>query len=182
MVLTFYDLETTGFSREHNDIIEISALAWDSVEDRIIDKFSTYIKPMVNIPPIITNLTGISNITVFHSPHYWDVAPQFFSWLKGVGTELMVGYNNIAFDWQFLVAQNKRYKLDLPSFNQLDVLREARQLKKDGLLDMTKLTDLKQQTLASYFSISYKAHDSQNDVYALFQIYQHIRKLNFNLA
>ena len=85
MVLAFYDIETTGFSREHNDIIEISAVAWDSVTETELDTFTTYINPMGPIPPQITELTGISQYKVAGSPRFWEVIPQFFAWLKKIG-------------------------------------------------------------------------------------------------
>lgn len=182
MILVFYDLETTGFSKEHNDIIEIAAVAWDNETNEVKDEFKQYVKPMTAIPYMITQLTGISNATVYGSNHYWDVAPQFFAWVKNWNPQAMAGYNSTVFDWPFLAAQNKRYGLDMPNFAQIDVLKIARDLKKRGLLEGADLVNLKQPTLAAHFGINYEAHDAINDVRCLVEIYRRLRALDPRLA
>lgn len=194
MVLAFYDIETTGFSREHNDIIEISAVAWDSVAEQELDTFTTYINPMGPIPAQITQLTGISDAKVRGCPRFWEVAPNFFAWLKGTGVDKMCGYNSDVFDWPFINAQIDRYKLrgqytfeDVP---QLDLMKHVRAMEKKGQLHLkdfclnslglTKLS-VKQTVVADYFGIHYDAHDSLNDCRALKDIYLRLRNIDFNL-
>ena len=54
-----FDLETTGFSPETNQIIEIGAV---KVQNGVItDKFSTFVNPGVPIPFRIEQLTSINN-------------------------------------------------------------------------------------------------------------------------
>lgn len=194
MVLAFYDIETTGFSREHNDIIEISAVAWDSSTETELDTFTTYINPMGPIPPQITDLTGIDDNKVRGCPRYWEVAPEFFAWLKNWGVDKMCGYNSDVFDWPFINAQIDRYKLrdrytfaDVP---QLDLMKVVRAMEKKGQLKLkqfcqeekglTKLS-VKQTIVAEYFGIHYDAHDSLNDCRALKDIYLRLRNIDFNL-
>ena len=193
MVLAFYDIETTGFSREHNDIIEISAVAWDSTTETELDTFSTYINPMGPIPPQITDLTGIDDNKVRGCPRYWETAPSFFAWLKNWGIDKMCGYNSDVFDWPFINAQIDRYKLrdrytfaDVP---QLDLMKVVRAMEKKGQLHLkdfclekglTKLS-VKQTIVAEYFGIHYDAHDSLNDCRALKDIYLRLRNIDFNL-
>lgn len=181
MVLIFYDLETTGFSKEHNDIIEIAAIAYDTVEEEL-DTFSTYIKPTTRIPQVITDLTGISNAMVANCMHYWDAAPTFFAWLMQYNPDAMVGYNNSVFDAKFISAQNLRYKLnfDWDNFKQIDVLKIVRALKKPGK-PLSGLKDAKQTTVAKFFGIDYDAHDAIEDVRALVEIYKHLKKLDPSL-
>lgn len=193
MVLGFYDLETTGFNRVHNDIIEIAAIAWDSEKEEIISEFSSYIKPSTTIPKNISDLTGITNAMVYNSPKYWEILPTFFVWLKENGVEKMVGYNNTVFDWPFIKGQNMRYKLDqqynLPDYPQIDVMKIVREMEKKGQLEikqfclnkgLTKLS-VRQPIVAEYFDIKYDAHDAIDDVNALIKIYWHLRQINFNL-
>ena len=52
------DIETTGFSRENDEIIELSALR--VVNNQITEEFTELINPQRNVPYFITNLTGIS--------------------------------------------------------------------------------------------------------------------------
>jgi DNA polymerase III alpha subunit (gram-positive type) len=58
-----FDLETTGRSRQHSEIIELAAQILDPngipLEDAI---FSELIKPNTPIPPLITELTTITKI------------------------------------------------------------------------------------------------------------------------
>lgn len=193
MVLVFYDIETTGFSREHNDIIEIAAVAWDSTTETELSTFSTYIKPMAPIPAQITELTGIGASTVANSPRFWEIIPEFFMWLKEVGVDKMCGYNSDVFDWPFINAQIDRYKLrekyrfdDVP---QLDLMKVVRAMEKKGQLHLkdfcvkkglSKLS-VKQTIVADYFNIRYVAHDAINDCRALKDIYLRLRNIDFNL-
>ena len=47
------------------------------LKDLIVDTFHEYIKPNGNIPPIITQITGITNYTVMNARKSWDVLPDF---------------------------------------------------------------------------------------------------------
>lgn len=193
MVLAFYDIETTGFSREHHEIIEISAVAWDSTTEAELDTFSTYIQPMGRIPAPITELTGIDDTKVRGCPHIWDVIPQLFAWLKQWNVERMCGYNNLVFDWPFIQAKITQYKLatkftlfDVP---QTDLMKQVRSMEKKGQLHikdwclahgLTKLS-VRQPIVAAYFGIEYDAHDSLNDCRALKDIYLRLRNIDFTL-
>lgn len=193
MIFAFYDIETTGFSREHNDIIEIAAVAWDSATEQELGHFSTYIKPMGPLPAPITELTGISEQTVAHAPRFWETIPEFFMWMKSLGVEKMCGYNSDVFDWPFINAQIDRYKLrakyDFADMPQLDLMKVVRAMEKKGLLHLkdyctahglAKLS-VKQTIVADYFDIHYVAHDAINDCRALKDIYLRLRNIDFNL-
>ena len=55
-----FDLETTGLNVETDYIIEIGAL---KVKDgKVCDRFIEFVKPQVPISPMITNITGITNV------------------------------------------------------------------------------------------------------------------------
>jgi len=179
MIICFYDLETTGFSKEHNDIIEIAGAIWDSQKDQILDTFTEYIKPVGKIPPIITQLTGISMDKVKDCDNIWNILPQFYEFMMSYKVEKMVGYNNAVFDYPFILAQMNRYKLsekfNFPQYEQVDVLKIVRGLKKKKLIE---LSDCKQSTVATHFNIIYDAHDAINDTLALVRIYKEIRKID----
>lgn len=193
MVLAFYDLETTGFSREHNEIIQISAVAWDSSTETELDTFSTYVQPMARIPKEITDLTGISMDTVRGCPRIWEALPQFFAWLKQWNVDTMCGYNNLVFDWPFIQAKIQQFKLDMqykfPDMPQTDLMKQVRLMEKKGQLHikdwclehgMSKLS-VRQQVVADYFGIVYTAHNALNDCRALKDIYLRLRNIDFNL-
>lgn len=184
MRIAFCDLETTGFSREKHEIIEVAAVVWDNVTDEIIDTFHEYIKPNARIPQIITDVTGITNTMVLNARKSWDVLPDFFSWLKVNNITIIAGHNFKSFDSKFLEAQISRYKLDerfsidFSKYEIVDTLTIARALNKAG--KMTTI-DCKQPTLAKHFKIEYKTHSAIEDVKALVKIYREMRKLDTKL-
>lgn len=57
--IVFLDIETTGFSSEKDEIIQISALKTKNLE--IIDEYSTFISIERELPKHIVELTGITN-------------------------------------------------------------------------------------------------------------------------
>lgn len=180
MVIIFYDIETTGFSRERNDIIEIAAVAWDNETEEVLEKWSTYIKPNSNIPAKITQLTGISNASVRNSPRYWDVIPEFFAWIRNFHPTYMVGYNNAVFDWPFIKAQNERYQINInDDWEQLDIYRKVKEYDKRGLTTIkATMGNQRQISIAKYFGIQYEAHDAIDDVEALTKIYARLRAID----
>jgi DNA polymerase III epsilon subunit family exonuclease len=179
MRLIFCDLETTGLSREKHNIIEIGAVVWDNTTGAIIDRYQSYINPGVHIPPMITELTGISDFTVRTAPRVWDVLPEFYAWIKANDGKYFVGHNFKSFDSKFLAAQVNRYNITLAEglkdIPVIDTLQIARDLNKSGKI---KTKDCKQQTLAEYFGIHYDAHEACADVAALTKIYMKFRELD----
>ena len=76
MRLIFTDIETTGFSREWDSIIEIAAIAVDEDLNEI-DRFHEYIYPGKSIPAKITEITGITNEMVEGKRNERDVMMDF---------------------------------------------------------------------------------------------------------
>ena len=68
-----FDVETTGFSTNYNEIIEIGAVK--IYKGMPVDEFSTFIKPNEPITPVITALTGITNTDVLAAPKIDEVLP-----------------------------------------------------------------------------------------------------------
>ena len=90
------DIETTGISPQHAQIIEIGAL---KVRDgEVVDTFSQLIDPGVSVPPEITALTGITTEMVEGQPTIDEVLPNFIAF---AGDDLLLGHN-IRFDFSFL--------------------------------------------------------------------------------
>ena len=90
------DVETTGLDAGNDSIIEIGAITFRDAD--ILDQFSSLVNPHKEVPPFITQLTGITQEMV-------DDAPSMFSLrskLRGViGDHVLVGHN-IGFDAAFL--------------------------------------------------------------------------------
>lgn len=61
-----FDLETTGLSCYEHEIIEIGAIKVEN--NRVVDTYSSFVKPKNNIPYYITKINGISNQMVRNAP------------------------------------------------------------------------------------------------------------------
>lgn len=92
------DLETTGnaWKDGKDKITQIAAVV---VEDgEILEIFSSFVNPERDIPPFITELTGIDEALVKQAPLFKDIAPMVAELLQG---SYFVAHN-VHFDWSFL--------------------------------------------------------------------------------
>ena len=173
----FLDLETTGFSRQWDYIIEIAAILCDD-NYNAIDSFHEYIKPNKRIPDKIVELTGISNEDVCFCRDERTVLMDFNEWAALSDSGVIVAHNGKAFDLDFIQKKNDYYKYsnNWISKNRLDgTLSIARQLAKQGKISVE---NFQQPTLAKYFNIQYDAHSAIEDVKALIEIYKNFNNLN----
>ena len=88
-----FDIETTGLSPEHNEIIEIGALKVR--EGKVVDRFIRFIEPEAGIPPMITQLTGITNDMVEGAGNCGEVLPEFLEFCE---QDTLIGHN-VQFDF-----------------------------------------------------------------------------------
>ena len=80
-----FDLETTGISKQWDEIIEISAI---KVKDhRIIEEFSTLVNPGRPIPAGATAVNGITDEMVLDAPGRMEAISDFLSF---VGDQVLV--------------------------------------------------------------------------------------------
>jgi ATP-dependent DNA helicase DinG len=94
------DLETTGLDSMRDAIIEIGAVRFD--QERIQERFSTFVNPGRRIPPFITELTGIRDEDVVGAIPPQEAAQQL---VEFAGLDPLVGHN-VQFDLGFL----RRYR------------------------------------------------------------------------
>ena len=172
----FLDIETTGFSRQWNDIIEIAAIVIDTTNGLDIDSFHEYIKPRSKINSQITELTGITNKMVENCRSECSVLMDFSEWVYFVKPTAIIGHNCKSFDLNFIKAKCDHYGIawDTNKINIIDTLALARDMNKQGQISTS---DCKQPTLAKYFGIDYVAHSALEDVKALIKIYDKMTHL-----
>lgn len=175
--ILFLDLETTGFSRQWDYIIELAAVVWDETTKQVVNQFHEYIKPGKPIPAKVTELTGITNEQVAKCRREFDVLADFCEFVALSDVTKIVGHNCKAFDLGFIREKCTKYKLgwDDSSMEIIDTLAMARALNKSGKISTE---NCKQPTLADFFHIEYEAHSAINDVEALIKIYQKMIALN----
>lgn len=158
-----FDLETTGLNTDMDQIIELGAVKIE--KGNIVEKFSTFVKPTVEIPFEVTRLTHITNEMVEDAPPVEAVIAKFYEFTRGC---VLSGHNVINFDIKFI----KRYGLlqNLVFDNDIiDTMNEAR-------VSRLKISRFNLATVTKALGIELKdAHRAWNDAYATAQV---LLKLN----
>ena len=115
------DFETTGFSPDHDKIIEIGAVRF--VDGEPAGEYQQLINPGIPIPGEIVELTNISDEMVVGEPAIEAVADEL---IKFVGDRPIVA-QNISFDLSFLKAMLRQMQRSDELSNELyDTLPLAR--------------------------------------------------------
>ena len=139
-----FDLETTGFSAAKDKIIEIGAVKVSN--GNIVERFSTFVNPLVPISYRIEQLTSINDAMVMDAPLIETVLPEFLEFCKG---SVLVAHN-AAFDVGFI----KKNASDLgieTDFTVVDTVSLARML-------MPQLARYKLDTVAKALKIPLENH------------------------
>ena len=138
------DIETTGLCFDGDEIIEIGAMK--ILNNEIIDRFSSFVKPCKSIPANIINLTGITNEMLRSAPPIDQVLPAFMEFLDdGVFVA-----HNAEFDSGFI--RREANKLGLSFKNPvLDTLALSR-------IVFSELKNHRLNTLAKKLNIKMGSH------------------------
>lgn len=139
-----FDIETTGLNfKAGSKITEIGAVK--IFNGIVCESFSTLIDPEVQIPPEITNLTGITDEMVKGKPRIEDVIPDFYKFTRNC---LLVAHN-AEFDVEFIKFFGKTLNYNFDN-EVLDTVRLGRA--------KVKLSNYKLQTLAEALKVPLKNH------------------------
>ena len=95
--LVVLDLETTGIWVEQDRIIEIAMIKCLPNGDKIT--YDKRVNPEMEIPKIVTELTGISNEDVISAPKFCELANEI---LEFIGDSDLAGFNVERFDLPLL--------------------------------------------------------------------------------
>lgn len=160
------DIETTGLSPKHDQIIELAAIRIQDKE--IIDTFSTLVKPSCRINDFIISLTGIDNEMVASAPSLKDILPEY---LDFIGDAILVGHN-IHFDINFLYDNCIRI-LNRPFPNDfVDTLRLSRNV-------MKSIKNYKLKTIAECLNIGcLNKHRALDDCVTVFKCFESIKSID----
>ena len=115
-----YDVETTGFSTNYDEVIEIAAVKVR--RGAIIDEFSEYVNPHRKLSDFTTKLTGITQNDVDAAR---DVGPVMHDFHKWIGDAILVAHN-ADFDMGHLEANFEKLGLPKPANPVIDTLALAR--------------------------------------------------------
>jgi len=117
-----FDLETTGLSPDFDEIIEFSGFHIN--DGKVVDQYSTLIKPLNRLDPFITELTGITNEMLENQPSLSDVIGVICDYL---GDSILLGHN-IHFDLNFLYDAAEYFLHKEITNDFVDLLRVSRKM------------------------------------------------------
>jgi DNA polymerase III epsilon subunit-like protein len=104
------DLETTGLNSKVNEIIEFAAILVDP-QGKVVEEFSTLVKPVNPLPEEISGLTGITQMELISSGiDSFQALNRFLSFVK----DYPIFFHNAPFDISFINAACEKHSL---SFN-----------------------------------------------------------------
>lgn len=161
-----FDLETTGFSPETCEIIEIGA--WKIKGGAVVDKFCTLVRPIIYIPRTVQELTGITNEMVADAETLEPTLLEFFDFCE----DLPFLGHNLPFDYRFLEYRGKFLGLDftLKGGRQgIDTLKLSKKLmdcKSHKLEDIAKILQI---SVTAKDNLTY--HRAEYDAYITKLIY-----------
>ena len=158
-----FDIETTGFSRERDSIIELAAVKVRN--HKIVDTFSELINPNIPLPDNIVEITHITDDMLKNAPQIKPVMKKFIDF---IGNDPLVGHNIISFDMKFISRHALRYCTHRIGNKQVDTLLLARQYLKGG----HKLGEV----AAHYGHSAEGAHRALNDVMMNQKVYEDLCK------
>jgi len=128
----------------------------------------------MRIPKGVSDITGITNAQVKNCRSEQEVLMDYFEWIAIERPTKVVGHNYKSFDGTFLKTKAAKYNLPFREVDIVDTLQLARQLTKQGKL---QVENHRQPTIAKFLGIEYRAHSAIEDVKAMIQIYE---KLGLN--
>ncbi|MCH5266804.1 MAG: PolC-type DNA polymerase III [Lachnospiraceae bacterium] len=158
-----FDIETTGIGAKSNEIIEIGAVKVEN--QKITERFSTFVNPGRPIPYHITKLTSIDDSMVAGAPGIGSVLPDFLEFCQDA---VMVAHN-ANFDMGFI--GQKANDLGLPcEYTVVDTVAVARAL-------LPELKNYKLHTVAKQLGVSLEHHHrAVDDAEATAEIFVHMIK------
>lgn len=102
------DLETTGLNSKVNEIIEFAAILVD-LQGKVLEEFSTLVKPVNPVPKEVSELTGITQIELISSGiEGFQALNKFLSFVK----EYPIFFHNAPFDISFINAACEKHSLN----------------------------------------------------------------------
>ena len=161
--IVVFDIETTGLNSDIDQIIELGAVKIE--RGNIIERFSTFVKPTIEIPYEVSELTHITNDMVEDAPPIEVVIKKFYEFTRNT---VLCGHNVIGFDIKFIKRFGNLQGLDFDN-DLIDTMNEAR-------VSRLKISRFNLGTVTKALGIELKgAHRAWNDAFATAQV---LLKLN----
>lgn len=158
-----FDLETTGLDVMSNGITEIGAVK--IINGKIVEQFTTLVKPDYRITEEIVKITGITEEMVKDAPKISTVIPDFMKFIQGA---VLVAHN-ADFDVKFLkrFAGAEEYEVKNKIIDTIEIARST--------LPFLKKHDL--HSVADHFGIAFRHHRALSDAYATAEAFIEMMKI-----
>lgn len=117
-----FDLETTGTFAGIDRIVEVGMVRFEN--GKPINKFVSFVDPQISIPEAASKINGISNDMVKGQPTIESLLEKITEYCEN---DVLVAHN-ANFDFQFLLADFKKYNTTAPSGLIFDTLPLSRKV------------------------------------------------------
>lgn len=163
------DCETTGLSPADDRIVEIAAVTVR--QGRVTGSFHTLVDPGQTLPPVIADLTGLTDSALSAAPTADTVLPALTEFLDG---HTVVGHN-IDFDISFIAAECARTRaVTFRPPERLCTAASARQLIPRSQVGRYRLV-----ALADRLGLAHRpSHRAATDVLATVDLLNHLDALS----
>lgn len=158
-----FDIETTGTDLMNNGITEIGAVRIKN--GKIVEEWTTLIKPDYVISEEITALTGIDYEMVKDSPRIGAVMPDFMKFIEGA---TLVAHN-AEFDVKFI----KRFA----GIEEYEVKNEVCDTMLMARKYLPFLKHVKLNVVAEHFGVIFRHHRALSDAHATAEIFIELMKI-----
>ena len=176
MILTIFDLETTGVDKLHDQIIQFAGLKIDTETNQIVSELNQYIQPTGNYEISLGAFFKHKITPQFLSdyPHMDEVAPIICNFFDDVQNVLT--YNGNSFDIPFLKIELNKYgyDIDFTKKNCYDAFLEEK--RRNGINLENTYQRYKGKTMEE---AGLNVHDAFSDIkatYSVFTAQQRIQK------
>ena len=168
MILSIFDIETTGLDRTKDQIIQFSGIKINTETNQIIDQINQYIQPVGNYT-ITLGAFFKHNITpkfLMDYPHMEEVAPNICKFFED--TDNVLTYNGNGFDVPFLKTELEKYgyNIDFSKKNCYDAFLEEKRRNGNTLEETYKR--YKGNTMEES---GLSAHDAFSDIKATYSVF-----------
>lgn len=164
-----FDLEFNTVDKVSH-IIQISAVKYQHGSE--IGQFDTFVYTEVPLQSFINGLTGITSDKIRRAPKLDQALADFKDF---VGDTPLIGYNGVKSDLPLLLENG----LDVTAQYALDVYEEAKERRSS---DLNGIVNLKLQSVAQFFGIKGKGHNSLEDARMTARVYEAFLEQDANRA
>lgn len=160
--LVFLDVETTGFAPSKCEILEVSAIKFESGMTPVA-AFTTLCKPNKPIPEEASAVNHITDDMVSDAPAFSQIAPALTDFLAGCH----VAGHNLDFDLRFIFAHGAKIPEKVRFYDTLDLAQLT--------IPKSAVDNYKLDRLCFYYGVwRNNSHRSLSDCYATSKIFTHL--------